>query len=101
MTAITIETLFLLSTSSGSQSYRAQRGRTTYYMTESLRTGLVYVSQCYVSRLGRRGERCLPAGKLRDELLAALAAHKAAPLRERLCTQMTVGQASIALSTVL
>lgn len=98
---ITIETLFLLSTSLGSQSYRAQRGRTTYYMTESLRTGSVYVSQCCVSRLGRRKERRLPDGKVRDELLAALAAHKAFRLRERLCTPMTMGEAALAASTVL
>ena len=98
---ITIEALQTLSTSDLSKSYRVQRGSTTYYLTETLRTGSVYASQVYVSRLGRRGERRLPDGKVRDELLAALAAHKTTPLRERLCAPMTVGEAAIAMSTVL
>lgn len=86
------------------QSYRVQRGSTTYYMTETLGTESVYVSQVYVSRLGRRGERRLPDGRVRDDLLRALALHKTLadiPLRERLCTPMTVGEASAAASTVL
>lgn len=64
-------------TSARAQSYRAVRGETTYYLVDDFATGSVYVSQVYVSRLGRRGERRLPDGKVRDDLLAALAQHKA------------------------
>jgi len=97
---ITFESLQLCA-APDAQSYRVKRGQTTYYMTENFRTGSVYVSQVYVSRLGRRGERSLPNGKVRDDLLAALQAYKAQPLRERLCTPMTVGRAAVAASTVL
>lgn len=86
---ITFEAMPSLSTSDLSKNYRVLRGSTTYYMTETLSTGAVYVSQVYVSRLGRRGERRLPDGKVRDDLLRALARHKTLadiPLRERLCT---------------
>lgn len=92
MTTITLEPLQTCSTRA--QSYRAKRGSTTYYLVDDFITGSVYVSQVYVSRLGRRGERRLPNGKVRDDLLAALAQHKAAPLRERLCTPVSVAEAA-------
>ena len=55
--------------------YKVLRGKTTYWIQCS--SGLPpYVSQRYVSRLGRYGERRLPDGKMRDNLLAALQTHK-------------------------
>jgi hypothetical protein len=43
----------------------------------------------------------VPDGKVRANLLAAIEAYKAQPLRERLCTPMTVGEASLAASSVI
>jgi hypothetical protein len=88
---VTLETILTCNTRA--QSYRVKRGATTYYMVDDFITGSVYVSQVYVSKLGRRGERRLPDGKVRDELVAALQEHKAKALRERLGTPVTMEQA--------
>lgn len=97
MPAITLEPIQACSTRA--QSYRVKRGATTYYAVDDFVDGLVYVSQLYVSRLGRRGERRLPDGKVRDEIIAALAQHKAQPLRAKLCTSVSVEQAAKMLAS--
>ena len=79
--------------------YKVLRGKTTYWVQYSEKLP-PYVSQRYFSKLGRSGERRLPDGKVRDDLLTAIEAYKAQPLRKRLCTPMTVGEAAIAASTV-
>jgi hypothetical protein len=80
--------------------YMVLRGKTTYWIQYNEKLP-PYVSQRYFSKLGRSGERRVPDGKVRDDLLAAIEAYKAQPLRERLCTPMTVGEAAIAASTVI
>jgi hypothetical protein len=79
--------------------YKVLRGKTTYWVQYSEKLP-PYVSQRYFSKLGRSGERRLPDGKVRDDLLTAIEACKAQPLRERLCTPMTIGQTSIELAKV-
>jgi hypothetical protein len=80
--------------------YMVLRGKTTYWIQYNEKLP-PYVSQRYFSKLGRSGERRVPDGRLRDDLLAAIEAYKTQPLRKRLCTPMTVGEASLAASSVI
>jgi|688.fasta_scaffold690805_3 hypothetical protein len=97
MTAITVVSA---SEYSNTLVYMVLRGKTTYWIQYSGKLP-PYVSQRYFSKLGRSGERRVPDGKVRANLLAAIEAYKAQPLRERLCTPMTVGEASLAASSVI
>lgn len=67
---------------SDQQSYRVERGGTTYYITEFLGLGRFYVSQVYISKRGHRKERRVPEGSLRDALLVELAEAKKTPEQE-------------------
>jgi len=82
--------------SSGDETvYTLSRNGATYYVYATSRG--VYIAQRYTKRNGTTGQRRLAHGKLHEELQSDL---KAALLRERLCTPMTVGQASISAALV-
>ena len=60
---------------SAATHYTAVRNGATYYMHDNY-GGVVTVDQRYIKRNGTPGQRRLPAGKLHDELVAALQQHK-------------------------
>ena len=80
---------------SSSTHYIVVRNGATYYVSDNYGHGFG-VQQRYTKRNGTSGQRRLPEGKLRDELIDAVRQH--APLRERLCTPATVEQAGAMLA---